>query len=355
LTRIQVYGLISLSEEPTFEVDLNYNDSVEEIYSDIAIRSLCISRSLDILSIPRLAGGRQDMCSWVPDWSDEQLLPNPLNGYPSHSGAYIRRVFHASRDSKMEACTLSIAELLPLRGYEVDGIAALGKPLEPQTSLMDPIWMENLLHAAIRSVNPEGLLRSLLSQCAQALKLWETAIEWHQIALSGPSAYPTGEDNDAVFWKTLQATVYMHGDEDAQARHDEFFRDVEARRHRCLELLGLENYDDPWIAAKAIIDLMNEMASGSQIEAVWKQFLCADVVLERAVMRRLGRTTKGYLALLPFDTDVTDVIMLLQGGKTPYVVRRKEGCWEFVGDCYVHGIMDGDAWDESKLENIALV
>lgn len=74
------------------------------------------------------------MCSWVPDWSDERLLPSPLNGYPSHSGAYVRRVFHASDDSKMEACTLSTAEPLPLRGYEVDGIAALGKPLEPQTS-----------------------------------------------------------------------------------------------------------------------------------------------------------------------------------------------------------------------------
>ena len=122
-----------------------------------------------------------------------------------------------------------------------------------------------------------------------------------------------------------------------------------------MKLLGLANFDDPWTAAKAIIDMMTEMESGSHTEAVWKQFLCADVVLERAVMRRLGRTAKGYLALLPFDNLETDVIVLLQGGKTPYVIHCKELCCEFVGDCYVHGIMDGDAWDESKLENTTLV
>jgi hypothetical protein len=295
------------------------------------------------------------MYSWVPDWGDERFLPNPLNGYPSYSGAYVRQVFRASRDSEVEVSTLSTTKPLPLRGYEVDSIAALGKPLEPQLSAIDPIRMENILHAAVQSVNPEVLLRSLLSQCTQGLKLWEAAIEWRRIALDGPSAYPTGEDNDAVFWKTLQATVYIDGEESTQARHDEFFRDVEARRDRCLKLLGLANFDDPWTSAKAIIDLMTEMESGSQTEAVWEQFLCADVVLERAVMRRLGRTAKGYLALLPFDTLETDIIVLLQGGKTPYVIRRKEGCWQFVGDCYVHGIMDGDAWDDSKLENITLV
>jgi hypothetical protein len=203
------------------------------------------------------------MYSWVPDWGDERLLPNPLNGYPSHSGAYVRRVFRASRDSEVEVSTLSTTEPLSLRGYEVDSIAALGKPLEPQMSLIDPIRMENLLHAAVQSVNPEGLLRSLLSQCTQGLKLWEAAIEWRQIALAGPSAYPTGEDNDAVFWKTLQATVYIDGEEITQARHAEFFRDVEARRDRCLKLLGLANFDDPWTSAKAIINLMTEMESGS--------------------------------------------------------------------------------------------
>jgi len=67
------------------------------------------------------------------------------------------------RDSEVEVHTLGITEPLPLRGYKVDSIAALGKPLEPQMSSIDPIRMENLLHAAVQSLNPEDLLRSLLS------------------------------------------------------------------------------------------------------------------------------------------------------------------------------------------------
>jgi hypothetical protein len=295
------------------------------------------------------------MYSWVPDWSDERLLPNPLNGYPNNSGAYTRRVFHATGDSRSELCTLSTIEPLPLRGYEFDRISVLGKPLEPDTSWTDPIRVEKLVSSAVQALNPEGLIRSILQQCTRTMNLWDTAIEWRDIALSGDARYPTGEDTDTVFWKTLQATVYIDSEEDTHARHDGFFRDVDVRRNRCLKVLGLANFDNPWTAAKAMIDSLNETASGSETETVWKQFLCADVVLERAVMRRLARTTKGYLALLPFDAEVTNSIVLLQGGKTPYVVRRKGGSWEFVGDCYVHGIMDGEAWDESRLEDILLV
>jgi hypothetical protein len=72
-------------------------------------------------------------------------------------------------------------------------------------------------------------------------------------------------------------------------------------------------------------------------------------------MRRLGRTTSGYLALLLFDAEATDAIVLLQGCKTPYVVCRRETCWEFVGDCYIHGAMDGEAWNESILEEMVII
>jgi hypothetical protein len=225
----------------------------------------------------------------------------------------------------------------------------------PDFTTLDPIKMESMIALAAQSVNPEGLIRILLRQFTQALELWETSMEWREIALSQALTYPTGEDKHTVFWKTLQATVYVDGEDQTKERHDEFFRDLEARRDRCLKLLSLTDFDDPWATIKAIMDSLAEFASGSSMEMIWKQFLCADVVLERAVMRRLGRTANGYLALLPFDTEPTDTVVLLQGGKTPYVVRRREGCWEFVGDCYVHGIMDGEAWNESILEDMVLI
>ncbi|KAK3695771.1 heterokaryon incompatibility protein-domain-containing protein [Podospora appendiculata] len=358
--RDKVYGLLTLAEEPDFEVTPDYDDTVEDVYRELAIRSLLVSRSLDILSVPRLRGGRlTDLHSWVPDWSDERLLPRPLNGYPDFviddSGR--RRVFRASLDSELELETMSTDEPLLLKGRDFDGIAELGRPLFPDMSAMDPIALGKVIRLAVQSLDPEKLVEMLVGHCTKGLQLWETAMEWRQLALhpNGNSAYDaSNEDTETIFCKTLQATVYLGSEEEAKERHEEFFRDVEARRDRCQALLSMVRPDDPWGSAKAILESATKL-NGE--EAVWTQFLCADAVLERAAMHRLGRTGKGYLALLPFDAEKEDRIVLLQGGKTPYVVRprRAEARWEFIGDCYVHGIMDGEAWDGHGLEEMVLV
>jgi hypothetical protein len=53
-----------------------------------------------------------------------------------------------------------------------------------------------------------------------------------------------------------------------------------------------------------------------------------------------------------------DPLALLNGGRVPYVLCRSEeqkGCWIFVGDAYVHGIMDGEGVKLAELQEITLV
>lgn len=72
------------------------------------------------------------------------------------------------------------------------------------------------------------------------------------------------------------------------------------------------------------------------------------VVHERPVFRAVcGRrpflTKKGYIGLGPAATSEGDYVCLLFGGQTPYLIRANgDGRWEFVGESYVHGIMDGE-------------
>lgn len=81
--------------------------------------------------------------------------------------------------------------------------------------------------------------------------------------------------------------------------------------------------------------------------------------------RRLVSTGNGHLVLAPVSTMEGDVVAVLAGGRLPYVLRprrREEGnqgsdaLHEFVGDAYVFGIMDGEAWpeDESGLSYITM-
>jgi hypothetical protein len=61
--------------------------------------------------------------------------------------------------------------------------------------------------------------------------------------------------------------------------------------------------------------------------------------------RRFTVTKNGYMALVPRETIVGDVLCVLQGIAVPFVLRPVSGAvdsYELVGPCYCHGIMIGE-------------
>jgi hypothetical protein len=56
--------------------------------------------------------------------------------------------------------------------------------------------------------------------------------------------------------------------------------------------------------------------------------------------------------LCPRDTQVSDLVCILYGCSVPVVLRKAysgiEGAFELVGECYVHGMMDGEALELDK-------
>jgi hypothetical protein len=73
--------------------------------------------------------------------------------------------------------------------------------------------------------------------------------------------------------------------------------------------------------------------------------------------RTYGTTEKGYMGVFPAVCRVGDLVVVLATGRVPYVLRPIEGDrYTFVGECYVHGIMDGEAMvDGQDLEKFVLV
>ncbi|KAG7405282.1 Heterokaryon incompatibility protein 6, OR allele [Fusarium oxysporum f. sp. rapae] len=60
--------------------------------------------------------------------------------------------------------------------------------------------------------------------------------------------------------------------------------------------------------------------------------------------RRFFRTENGYMGLGPPDIQPGDAICLLLGGCVAYALRRSaHETWIYIGECYIHGIMDGEA------------
>ncbi|RFU78969.1 hypothetical protein TARUN_3273 [Trichoderma arundinaceum] len=77
-----------------------------------------------------------------------------------------------------------------------------------------------------------------------------------------------------------------------------------------------------------------------------------------ALGRRFFITKKGYFGLGPQKSEPGDRIVVLFGSGVPFVLRKcttvaGKGAWRIVGECYVHGIMQGEVvkkWELGSAE-----
>jgi hypothetical protein len=77
-------------------------------------------------------------------------------------------------------------------------------------------------------------------------------------------------------------------------------------------------------------------------------------------LRKHFVTPSGYQGLGPAQTEPNDIVFVIFGGCCPYVLREVQpSLYRLVGECYVHGLMDGEAiaeWKSGRLsrQTIAL-
>ncbi|KAM3068329.1 hypothetical protein ACMFMF_009144 [Clarireedia jacksonii] len=89
---------------------------------------------------------------------------------------------------------------------------------------------------------------------------------------------------------------------------------------------------------------------------LWEQ---ADAAVRAAVLeRKVVRLEGGWIGLLSLMTNIGDEVVVLEGGRVPVVVRgmgrmkvlgegevvgeEERDVYAYMGECYIHGIMDGE-------------
>jgi hypothetical protein len=89
-----------------------------------------------------------------------------------------------------------------------------------------------------------------------------------------------------------------------------------------------------------ILETLNDMKSTQNIG--WSKSY-EEFVLGKCIYRRLFITEKGYLGLGPSGTEIGNLVCILFGGDTPYILRRNIDHYNLIGECYLHGMMQGEA------------
>jgi hypothetical protein len=305
----------------------DYTKTVEQTYIDVAVRILRANPAAACIvlaavqhprhslpshhgtavqadkSLEAWLGDEQKLPSWVPDWrwSEGIILAEPISPHRAHG------------DSSAKLEIVQEGDLvLRVHGVEIDVIEECSRPLhsrdfyDKKTPGQPSTMIERLWHEICRKERFNLNDRYLDGQ--SAFFAYMQTLSNGCVQAAGHECRPYHEVSDCVWlWKAARYITETLGSSD----------DVSEEVQKAAEGTECENGHEKW----------SRWASSAS---------------EGRIFARTGR---GYYVLGPAALEAGDVVCILFGGKVPFCLRPMGRRYLIVGECYVHGLMKGEAID----------
>jgi Heterokaryon incompatibility protein (HET) len=351
---------------------LDYTKSLSEVHLDVIFTCLHGDKSLDFLSLAGLGESRSVKSSWIPEmeqlqpaWRAKDILVKPsysnlIASAPSHP----QSSFDAAAGNNSGETNIGLSagrQVLIATGIAVDlieivPISSLGRStpsllktweivlsyafgtLEPFQSLTDR-WVARM---SPRILNPESkkakyvecLVDGNVEHCELRRELFRKArdtllkgVPNYNLRRTDPH-YPTPGDFQDAYYRTV-------------------LTDRTASRQRASPgyiaacMMDLETTENATAMLPA--DVLPNVPVEKRCAAFQEDFILA--VEASLQFRTLFATQSGYIGLGPLSMQPTDVVCVLLGCSVPVVIRNEApNCHVLVGECYMHGIMDGEVF-----------
>ncbi|TGO36479.1 hypothetical protein BHYA_0123g00070 [Botrytis hyacinthi] len=328
--RDKIYGLLGiLATKEVNSIHPDYSIDIALLYGNIVVDIINEARNLDILSQlwPRkwhdtgiLAGKGP---SWIRDWTAERP-PHVLVDTVSERHRLFP-VFSASGKSSAMVKERRKSEIT-LRGIFLNSLQVLGRAND------------------VEADNDEEMA--------------ETYKEWRQLAQSEtqfdqryPSSSRTTIYSDA-FSQTLCMSIASELSQSNNPASEYQYRRVsnDFQAHKSCHLWWESEIEGtPRLGGKQLLNAENANSDIMRFHGL--------VYFATHMRRFFIAKEPRWIGLVPMDAQIGDQLFLLEGGKVPYILRRMEGEEEYkiIGDCYVHGIMDGEEWNSDELQDVILI
>ncbi|WYZ36049.1 hypothetical protein EsH8_X_000696 [Colletotrichum jinshuiense] len=299
--RDKIYGMLGMEFKGQASC-LQPNDdiSVEQLFVDVAREQLEQTRTLDVLScvVPGKRRTSLGIPSYVPDWTLK--TKNILTHH------------------------LSIDHLMTLPHYNASG----GFPAEFHIGSGNRALTKGIAIDRIEALGPACFFSDLASR-GQAKDYVNEARRLAGLPGRPPESLEAATARELEFWRTLCGNLAVHVGEKS--------RDWRAA--------------DPAVDYESYLqwsDIVNRVPSADpQLD---NRPAFEDALLATLSARRVMRTRKGHFGMVAPDSHPGDVVMILAGGRVPYVLHEELGyetengpvTYSFIGDAYVDGFMYGE-------------
>lgn len=298
-----IYSLVGLSSDSRSSVGIDYSKSNNVVYQDFVEYCVRKSKTLDIVCrpwAPNLPPGEAPAPSWVCQVNKLPFGHRRKNIYGRKSGDVLvghphRNYYSAARGSV--AMPIFGSPALPDGRVVMDGsMVASGFRVAPVRDLG--------FRAAAATVHMEWIELSGWRPGAAFVPdhLWRTLV-----ADRGPGGIPTPT------WYHRACQYWLDYSEGQDITYDVIQKD----QHPATALEYIQRVQS----------------------VIWdRTFLKTD---------RLDDLDRPLYGLGPRETRAGDFICILHGCSVPVVLRRTDGLdeWRLVGECFVYGLMDGEAMD----------
>ncbi|KAK5629125.1 hypothetical protein RRF57_004840 [Xylaria bambusicola] len=311
----KLFAFLGLAQDGSGEEFMpDYESTLEEVVRRYSKGFILRGHVMELLY---RAGGPKsyEFCSWIPRWTQGQF-PKTISTWDVRGGPF-------------KAGTPSA----PLITHTGDRI--------PQSVVVDG-YIIDTIHSVHRIKWGSG----------SSLFFFDAMVDFKSL-LSFVKKYPTGESTeDLLLYLPIGNAAHPHLESDVDKERS--YRTFATQEHYAWPpnlrelILSVDNDQDP---SKYL-----HMSRHNQkvIAQYWQTAI--------AFSRRLGNAgfsfTKGrYVGLVPEAAVAGDQICLFHGGNVPFVVRERGPAYTLVGECYIHGIMNGEAlqWDGLESRSFALV
>ncbi|PTB65738.1 HET-domain-containing protein [Trichoderma citrinoviride] len=334
--RDKVHGVLGLVNSwPGQPIIPNYRTTAEAIYCQAVISTIQGTKSLLPLHFPLQKHDCPGLPSWCVDWTAASGLADQLNVYQWSQQPF--RVFPTHEQEQFRMIPHANNRILEVSGRRADRVASVGRicqgnvPSEKRQAYCDWFVLADL-HRNPSKTNAAGCSNfEAFWKCL----CWDMILHMREVAVA-ESARSTGAQSYEAFvgycHSSPKSVFHPQGlsqaDREAVLRLDPGFETT--------EVTGWGHYSQP--------DFLTEQ---------WINGLTLNTTM--------FVTDSGYFGLGPPETQVGDEVWCLFGGQMPFVLRTLKTTQEVspgqggkelhkvFGTCYVHGIMDGEIANDTKI------
>lgn len=333
--RDKVFALLGIaSDRDSFDqADYAHTMEAKQVFYSVAERSIRQKNPFPCLSSAGLSSTRRQLQlpSWVPDWTN-----------PNDNRVVIgdKDCFHAAGTTTRSLEICKDKKTLRIRGYVIDTISSIipftRKVEEEEVNPALPAEYARIMLGAKRTLEScDRLMDQAFGPVIPATGRGLVGAALQHFTGVSPLPIPVAPDREEVLWRTLCCDLTPMGQR-APARYAAGFQ-VWRMALRITDNNGVVH---AWMGDKALYDRhhIHARECDAAIRTYW-------------IGRNFCVTGRGRLALVPHDCSrVGDKICIFKGGPVPFVLRDiGNGYHQLAGECYVHGVMDGQLMKQANI------